>query len=115
MNLSRSLRAFGADDFAAVLKGELASYVHSLPTESVCEQGGWPVDVEIVGVSDVSESADEITALVTATFTESFGTGCANVRATFPRSLTARVVIARSTGAARIEPLVSQQEYEPEF
>jgi len=100
MQLSKSLEAYGTEDFKDTLREELEEHSDLIPLEDLMENGGWlPEGVE-VAVDKFSHDDETITADITVYFDEDHPSSCADITRTDHYRAEFEVSIDRATGDA---------------
>jgi hypothetical protein len=104
IDFSRSLKAFGTDQFEGVLTEELSDLgLDDLPLEEGCDSGGFPEEPEILNVGEPDESDSSITVTFDVSFTECLQTGCSECPVEVPQQISCRVDISKETGMATVQ------------
>lgn len=116
MELKKSVRAYGTEDFEKTLTAELNDNPFGLPLEAGCEHGGFPDmedEVNVYKVSNIHDDERRIFATISITFTEAQNTSCGDVQIPHHHEFSCSIEIEKETGDCDFEPV--ERDYEPEF
>jgi hypothetical protein len=115
MNFTKAVSRFGKSDFNDLVETILNENAFSLPLDEYMDYGGGWMDEDIeFSIDESRTSRGEIIVTGSMCFTESYPTGCSDIRRTEHRRATFKLTIERSSGDGEFI-ITGQENDEPEF